>query len=655
MNGPIRLDGVYRFGRFRLDAARRRLECNGTPVNLTARLYNTLIYLVAHRDRVIARDELQAALWPSRTVEENNLIQAIYALRKALQPEGSDEQLIATFPGRGYQFALPVEFEPPPADGHADQGAAQPDTVTSSAPIRSAAPRTWRRVLAGGLAILCMACAVFFATGQWRPASWHAAPEPGGTLGDVSPHVPPPHSVAVLPFTNLAGDAGQDYFSDGLAEELIAALGRLVSLEVAAPSSSFMFKGKAASVRDIGRALNVRAVLEGSVRRDAGRLRVTARLTDAATGYLLWAHSYDCDQSGVFTLQQQIAEAVAAAVQITLLADDGVRLSLGGTTDPAALDAYLRGMKLRNQHSRDGIRAALAAFAQAIAIDPHYTLAHVQHADILILGAEGYVGDTADPAHLRDMQSAALAEARAAVAASPGLGEAHAVLALADAEFWEFARESGELARARALAPSNSRILMSYARFQVDIGQNAAAAAAAARATALDPLAPDIYADMAAVLLLARRPDDALVALRHAEQLGFDGAPDTDLRAHVHLMQGDDAGAARMCAGAQDWFQRVCQAIADHGIGREDAAAAAMESLRGDLGDTGAYEYARIYAAWGQTEAALHWLEVAYSLHDDGLIDMGADSFLDRLRGNAHFKDIQARLRFPAALDVVKQ
>jgi TolB-like protein/DNA-binding winged helix-turn-helix (wHTH) protein len=643
MTVALRPAWIYRFGPFRLEPARQTLLRDGVRVSLSARLFNTLVYLVTHHDRVVSREELEAALWPSRTIEENNLPQAIYALRKAIPVEGADA-LIVTVPGRGYQFGLPVHVVAAPDDPvetiygdvpPAAEPAAEPAAVVSRPP-----PRKWwrRRAILLAVAIL-IALAGFVGMSL---TAFRGDPPAAGTHNATS--LPPPHSVAVLPFANLSGDPAEEYFSDGLSEELLDSLGRISALHVAASTSSFALKGKPASVQEIGRLLHVRTVLEGSVRRDGNQLRITSRLTDAATGYLIWSHSFESDRGGILLLQQALAEAVTNAVQGRLLVDDAAKLRLGGTNNAEALDAFLLGMKYRNQYTQDGMERALAEFERALTLDPNYTLAHVQHADILVITAQGHGGTTTDPARVRKMQEDALTEARAAVAAAPDLGEAHRVLSLAYAEIWDFRRESQELARARELAPSNSHVLMSYARLEVDMGRNAHAIDLAAQAVALDPLAPELYADQATVFWFARRPDEMLAALRHAEQLGFGGAPADDIRARAAMVKGDAAAAARICAGRKDWAQDVCLAIADHRIAKQADAAAALARLQSTFGDNGAYQYAQIYAAWSQPSEALNWLETAYRIRDDGLLDVEADSVFDSVRQTPRFKAIEDRL-----------
>jgi len=187
---------------------------------------------------------------------------------------------------------------------------------------------------------------------------------------------PPPHSIAVLPFANMSGEKDQEYFSDGLTEELLNSLAEINELQVAARTSAFSFKGKDTDIGTIARKLNVGAVLEGSVRRSAHTIRITAQLINAATGYHLWSKTYDRDLGDVLKLQTEIATSVASALKVTLLGDVAAKVELGGTHNPAALDAYLRGAKAeRSRRDTKDLPAAIAAYTEAIRLDPHYALA----------------------------------------------------------------------------------------------------------------------------------------------------------------------------------------------------------------------------------------------------------------------------------------
>ncbi|HEY6483110.1 MAG TPA: TIR domain-containing protein, partial [Steroidobacteraceae bacterium] len=276
--------------------------------------------------------------------------------------------------------------ETPPAFVERIKRLLSPERSTSSA-VSGAAPRlrgpvraTWRSkpaLLAIVAIVICAALAYAMADKFW------ASRNPGTSARVTASRAtaetaaaafnPPPHSIAVLPFVNLSGDKEQEYFSDGLTEELLNSLAEINGLQVAARTSAFSFKGKDNDIGTIARKLNVGAVLEGSVRRSAHTLRITAQLINAVTGFHLWSKSYDRDLGDVLKLQTEIATAVASALKVTLLGDVAARVELGGTHNPAAFDAYLRGAKAASsRRDTKDIPAAIAAYTEAIRLDPHY-------------------------------------------------------------------------------------------------------------------------------------------------------------------------------------------------------------------------------------------------------------------------------------------
>ncbi|MEJ0044881.1 MAG: winged helix-turn-helix domain-containing protein [Rhodospirillales bacterium] len=610
--------------------------CAGAAVTMTARLFDMLLYLVQNPERLVPRDELEHAVWQSRVVADGNLQKTISLLRKALQvhelprPKPSS----SPSPAAGFRFAVPVAFEPYPI-GISSAGPFD-DLAGPAADPRH--PRRWwqgKAALLLGLQVLLLAA---IAGAIWRPAS--PVPPP-------APFAPPPHSVAVMAFTNLSGDPRQEYFSDGLSEELINALDRISALQVAARLSSFSFKGKSATIRDIA---------GNSTSAPCSRAACGATASACASPRN-WSTRRPAIRSGRATSTATRAtssrsrgksrRAVATSLQVTLLGDDAAKLTLGSTTNPHALDAYLRGMMLQRLFTVDSQRQALAAFDEAVALDPNYALAHAQRAATMIRFVEGFGGLGSDLAATQQYRARAMAEAQLAVSLAPRLGAAHAVLAGADEEAWRFSDAEAEYTRARELAPGDAAIEQRYAHFAVAMGHNALAVAAAQRGAQLDPLSPIAYVDLAAVLIWAQRPDDALTSLRHAQQLGFGGPRVTDETALVELQKKHFEKVRQICAGMQNWAQDFYLAIADHALGRQDEAQAALAKLLAQEGDNSAFYHAEIEAQWGDTQAALQWLETAYRLHDDGLIGLKTDWRANPLRGNPRFQDIVRRMNFP--------
>src|SRR5882672_2104725 len=253
--------------------------------------------------------------------------------------------------------------------------------------------QTGRRLDRAIIAVLALAVIYFVADKFWlsttsgqgkretSAAATAIAAAPTSHAAPAAVFAPPAHSVAVLPFVNMSGDAQQDYFSDGLSEELLNSLSRITALQVAARTSSFSFKGKQVDIADIAHKLNVGAILEGSVRKDEGRVRITAQLINAVTGFHLWSQTYDRDLRHILALQIEIASAVTTALQATLLVDSAAAIELGGTQNPLAFDAYLRGQRfVDTARDKEARSAEVAAYSEAIRLDPRYAKAYAAKA-----------------------------------------------------------------------------------------------------------------------------------------------------------------------------------------------------------------------------------------------------------------------------------
>jgi serine/threonine-protein kinase len=506
-------------------------------------------------------------------------------------------------------------------------------------------------IVFGAVALFAVAVAIgvrFFGFGQQaEPAKGHAANAVTASPAqpDQAPAFsPPPRSVAVLSFVNMSGDAKDEYFSDGLSEELLNTLVRVQELKVAARTSSFSFKGTATDIPTIGRKLNVVAVLEGSVRKAGERVRITAQLINAASGYHLWSQTYDRDMKDIFALQTEIATSVASALKVALVGDDARKLVAGGTTNAQAFDAYLRGRKAGLPGDEPAMRAELAAYDQALALDPGYALAYSGRAEALAILAGDWIGD---PAEKRRMNAEARAMAEKAVAMAPNSGQAHASLAfILSGTSADYAAIDAALQRGLALEPGNARLQSEYARFASSLGRPDALVAAN-RAVELDPLSASAQQGRGIVLFALRRYDEARAAYRESmrpdKKLGGTWAGLNEIAA------GQPAAALPLCEPAREaWAAQACLAMAYHRLGRRKDAQAMLDRMRQEQGDSLAYQYAEIHAHWGEPARALEWLQTALRLHDPGLLDIKVDPFLDPLREKAEFQDIVKRLNLPS-------
>jgi TolB-like protein len=494
------------------------------------------------------------------------------------------------------------------------------------------------------VAVVAFAALAYFVAGKfWVPK--HATPETAAAASTTSAaFAPPPHSIAVLPFVNLSGDASQDYFSDGLTEELLNSLAEIEGLQVAARTSSFSFK-EHPDIANVAHKLNVGAVLEGSVRRSEHTVRVTAQLINAVTGFHLWSKTYDRDLGDVLRLQTEIATAVASALKITLLGDVAGKIELGGTRNPAAFDAYLRAAKASNGfHDAKDLQTAITAYTEAIGLDANYALAFAGRSLALSRYASEFAADT----DVRKNYDRAEADARQAVSLAPDLAEGRLALAdfFAEASL-DMTQALGEYERAIALAPGNARVLSAYARQGVSLGRVDAGLAAGRRAVVLDPLNAATHRRLGISLFFAHHYQEAIAALSDGLALDPDDGSASGSRGIAYYMSGDFEKARSSCESTTYWVARWCLVLVYNKLGRRPEAEAVLAKLRAAYGDAQAYQYATIYAQWGDTQKALEWLETALRLRDPGLGDLKAEPLLDPLRKEPRFQAVEKALKFP--------
>jgi TolB-like protein/lipoprotein NlpI len=476
--------------------------------------------------------------------------------------------------------------------------------------------------------------------------SKHATPEAAPAPAAAAAFNPPPHSIAVLPFINMSGDKEQEYFSEGLTEELLNSLSRINELQVAARTSAFSFKGQNTDIGTIARKLNVGAVLEGSVRRSAHTVRITTQLINAMTGFHMWSQTYDRNLGDVLKLQSEIAEAVAGALKVTLLGDVARKIELGGTRNPGAFDAYLRASKAINSgQGASSYQSAIAAYTEAIGLDPNYALAFAGRS----LAVSRYAGEFANGTAIREFFAKVQADASEALKLAPELAEGHLALArFLSSGPLDFTHASEAYERAMALAPGNAEVLAESGVFAVSMGRIDAGLAAARHAIALDPLNPRRRAQFGEALFWARRYQEAVAAFGEVISLEPDFKRAYGFRGVAYYWLGDFQRARSSCETKPDhWSSLWCLALTYEKLGRHVDAEAARSKMQTAFGDASAYQIATIYAQWGNTAKALEWLVRAVRLPDPGVGYVKTDRLLDPLRNEPRFQAIERELKFP--------
>ena len=493
------------------------------------------------------------------------------------------------------------------------------------------------------LAILFLGASRYFGVSATEPThgatqqATATSPAPNGAHAAVH------NSLAVLAFANLSGDAKQDYFSDGLSEEVLDALAHVRELQVAARTSSFSFKGRGVDVATIARQLGVAYVLDGSVRRDGNLIRVSASLVDARTGFKTWSETYDRKLDDIFAVQQGIAAAVAQALQVQLGGQAVPKAASGGTSNTAAYDEYLRGRQLVDMSASEGEwRHALAHFDAALAADPNYAAAHAGRARALIGLANAFLA--ADK--VRAVYDQALTAAKRAVELAPRSADAQSTLAysLVYGKL-DFAGAAAPFQRSLELGGGNADILIRYGLYACRTGKAEQGLQVLRTAVGLDPLNPRAHKSLALGLYAAHDYAGAIDAMRRALSLSPKMSLAHSVVADALLMRGDAAGAAaEYRLEPLRWAQLTGVAVLAARAGHKEEAKAALDRLAADFGDGNVYQQAEIRAQLGDVAGAVAALRRARDVGDVGLAYVWTDPLLDPARGDDGFRELVGQL-----------
>ena len=469
---------LYEFGPFRIDTKDRLLFRDGQPIPLKPKVIDTLLVLIENSGRVLEKDELIQLLWPDTFVEEANLTQNIYVLRKALSGGAESETYIETIPRRGYRFA-------------GDVRRVAPDETVATIP----APRSRKWILIAGLTLAAIAAVVFYRFAWTKPIS---QPAKTGIK-----------SLAVLPFKPLTAGAGNDYIGEGMADALITRLSNNQQITVKPTSAVLRYVEVAQDPLAAGRELGVEAVLDGKVQRAGNRVRVTVQLLRVADGSPLWAEQYDEDFTNIFALQDSISTQAARSLTVQLAADGVASTRKHYTDNVAAYEAYLQGRYFWNKRNGAGFRKAIEHFQQALAIDPNYALAHAGLADCYIRLNE-YGGPM-----VQDAVPKGRAAVTKALTIDDTLAEAHATLGFIKFRHdWDFAGADVEFKRSLQLDPTYSEAHQWYAFYLLAVGRHAEADAEMKQAQELDPLSVTFNSNLALYQFFRHQFDQSMQQCR---------------------------------------------------------------------------------------------------------------------------------------------
>ncbi len=491
---------------------------------LEPKVMDVLVYLAGNAGQVVSREELISKLWRGTIVTDEVLSRCIYRLRQDLGDDSKAPRFIETVPKKGYRLITQVrrELGTAPAAIRGLEPESDPTAKASGTPA-SIADRLRRispsiPVLMGAFALLVYLLSPRIAEDAAEEASQRAARVSMEAPVASDPARVSRKSIAVLPFVNTSDDPENDYFCDGISDELITLLGKKPDLKVVARTSSFAFKNEEADIRRIARQLGVRHIVEGSVRRASDRIRVSAQLVDADTGYQLWSDAYDRKFEDVFAVQDEIASAIVGALQDSLAAstnDWRTTTRVPPTRDMTAYRLYLQGQHHWKRRGETSIRKSIELFKAAIERDPGFAQPHsALAAAYLVL-----------PFHSQALPDAtfALADAaaRQALALDASLGQAHAVLAVLNLRNWNWAAADEAFRRALSTAPNDATTHQWYSEFLGNVGYADQSLLEALKAHELDPVSPVVNDRLGVAYLWAGEDDLAAEQFRIASELGL--------------------------------------------------------------------------------------------------------------------------------------
>lgn len=621
---------LIRFGPYAADVRSRELYKFGIKLKLRDQSFQVLAILLEHPGEVVTREELRQKLWPDEIFVDfdHGLNAAVERLRRCLGDSALNPAFIETLPRRGYRFI--GELASPESKAGPAEVPQEPAQAVPATGRRNVFPISFLISMVAMATVLLL----LFLGIRWRRPSVASVAPPRQTM------------LAVLPFENLSGDPNQDYFSDGLTEELITQLGALSPdrLGVIARTSSMVYKHTSKSARQIAGELGVDYVLESSVRRDGDQIRISVQLIRARDQVHVWVNSYDRQVSRSIALQEEVAKAVAEQVKIKLSpAYRGP--ATPGHLDPQANEAYLRGRYFGNQFTAAGLREAITYFQQAIDLDPTFAEAYSGLADsyhILV------VTDGMSP---EEGESKALSAARQAVALGEGLAEPHNALGGVMIGMYDWLRAESEFKRAIELNPSYSTEHRFYAALLATQGRHEEAWVQIGQAMRTDPLSLPNNAEVVRTLYYARDYDRAIEQSKKAMQLDPDYYRTHFWLARVYAQK-------KMYAEAILESERVLKAMPDSGVGLTEMAyslaaggreAEAREMLRRlqeklKRSFVPAYDFAVIHLALHEPDQAMSYLQKAYQERDWALMVVAVEPRLDPLRQDPRFQELVGKV-----------
>jgi TolB-like protein/DNA-binding winged helix-turn-helix (wHTH) protein len=633
------IKSTFSFREFELDPLERRLLRAGESIALTPKVFDTLVFLVERAGRLVSKEELIQGVWPRGFVDESNLTKHIWLIRRALGETEEGAEFIQTVPTIGYRFVAPVT--------RGAAAAAPPHTPSVIASERRTARSAWPTGLLNGslsgggrerakqVAVAAAALvAIASVVALWMHYGSSSQKAPRATIATAD------RSIAVLPFTDLSERKDQEYFADGMAEEIIDLLVKIPGLKVVSRTSSFRFKDKTEDLRSVGAQLGVAYLLEGSVRKSGGRLRVTAQLIDSRDGRHLFSQSYDRDLNDVLKMQDEIAIALAQALQLEVEENIVSRPALRNSD---AYTLYLQGLHASSRFDQEGLEQAVSDFERVIELDSSFAPAHLMLGNAyFLLGAYGFMPPAV--AFERDRRAN-----ERALTLDPNLAFAHAQLGdIHRAYDWDWAAADKELKLALALAPADGDILFYAAVQSLGMGRLDEALKQVNAALAYDPLNPSRYQVLTLIQSSRGRLGEAETAAHRALEL-------TPMAPFGHYFLGSmllfrgqtDVALTEFSQETIDSARLGGTAMAYFDMGRKTDSDLALAQMTKHPTDH-PFFVARVYAFRDEPNEAVKWLDLAYAQKDSGMLPLiKGDSSFNKIRADPRYKAFLKKMNLP--------
>ena len=651
---------VVRFGVFEADLKACELRKHGFRLKLAEQPFQVLAMLLERPGETVTREELRDRLWPSDTFVDfdHGLNNAVMRVREVLLDSSDHPRYVETIPRRGYRFVAPVEDVPAPSavsekgESERTSSAVLPAPVESNValvsldadrPGEQPVSRPWlsapRIAIAAFITLAgLIALVAFFLRANRNSVAVN--------------HLPHSTALVVLPLENLSGDKDQDYFADGMTDELIANLAKIRSLHVISRSTAMAYKGTRKPLSEIARELNVDAVVEGTVMRVGNRVRITAELVQVSTDHHLWADTYESQLGDVLALQNRVSSAIVNEIRINLTPEERERLAKAPAVTPEAYENYLKGLYYWNKRSDENLARAITYFERATTLDSRYALGYAGLSDCYaIISAEIFGTMPASEAAPK-----AKAAAMRALELDPTMAEAQTSLATVKFNYdWDWSGASEGFNRAIGLNPSYATAYQRYSLYLIAMGRVQDSFAQIQKARELDPLSLSINFSLGWRLYMARQYDAAIAQSKDTLEMDPSYELPHLVLGQAYEQKGDYAQAIPELRKAVDLSHGtplMVSALA-HAYGRSGNRPEA-EKLLADLRAKSIKEYvspyylALVYVGLGRNEQALDLLDQAFADRSTGLVFLKVEPELDQLRSNPRFIALQKKLGFPS-------